>query len=80
MLLGFISLLLTATASTISNICIPSRFYDGAFAPCSRKEIDDAKENSSLKDRKILEAFLLPHSFRRMLNGMNQNTCKKACF
>ncbi|KAL0362699.1 UNVERIFIED_CONTAM: MLO-like protein 11 [Sesamum calycinum] len=29
MLLGFISLLLTATSSTISNICIPSRFTVG---------------------------------------------------
>lgn len=77
MLLGFISLLLTATASTISNICIPSGFYDSVFAPCSRKEIDDEKENNSLKERKNLEAFLLPHSFRRMLNGMNQNTCKE---
>ncbi|EOY12910.1 Seven transmembrane MLO family protein isoform 2 [Theobroma cacao] len=49
MLLGFISLLLTATSSTIANICIPSKFYDSTFAPCTR----------------------------RMLNGMNQNTCKE---
>ncbi|KAK6132679.1 hypothetical protein DH2020_033562 [Rehmannia glutinosa] len=33
MLLGFISLLLTATSSIISNICIPSKFYDGNYEP-----------------------------------------------
>lgn len=77
MLLGFISLLLTATASSISNICIPSKFYNSVFAPCSRNEIDEESEESGLKHRKLLAAFLLPHSYRRVLNGMNQNTCKE---
>ncbi|GKV38353.1 hypothetical protein SLEP1_g46270 [Rubroshorea leprosula] len=36
MLLGFISLFLTATSSTIANIWIPSKFYDSTFAPCTR--------------------------------------------
>ncbi|KAF5960202.1 hypothetical protein HYC85_001411 [Camellia sinensis] len=35
---GFISLLLTATSSIISNICVPSKFYDSVFAPCSKSE------------------------------------------
>ncbi|XWS09967.1 hypothetical protein CRYUN_Cryun39dG0035400 [Craigia yunnanensis] len=76
MLLGFISLLLTATSSTIANICIPSKFYDSTFAPCTRFEIDEELEDDSSQERKLLIAsgFYL---FRRMLNGMNQNTCKE---
>lgn len=77
MLLGFISLLLTATSSLISNICIPSKFYDSSFAPCSRSEIDEQIENNSSKGRKLLGVSVLPHSFRRLLNGLNQNTCKE---
>ncbi|XWS52045.1 hypothetical protein CRYUN_Cryun11dG0033500 [Craigia yunnanensis] len=78
MLLGFISLLLTATSSTIANICIPSKFYDSTFAPCTRSEIDEELEDDSSKERKLLTASSF-HLFRRMLNGMNQNTCKEAC-
>ncbi|KAK9266211.1 hypothetical protein L1049_000755 [Liquidambar formosana] len=77
MLLGFISLLLTATSNTISNICIPSKFYDGMFAPCSRSEIDEEIENKSSNDRKLLTGSIFPHSFRRVLNGLDQNTCKE---
>ncbi|GMN44772.1 hypothetical protein TIFTF001_013968 [Ficus carica] len=51
MLLGFISLLLTATSSVIANICIPSKFYDSAFAPCTRSEIDEEKEDNSSSER-----------------------------
>ncbi|XVF70326.1 hypothetical protein PTKIN_Ptkin11bG0152900 [Pterospermum kingtungense] len=76
MLLGFISLLLTATSSTIANICIPSKFYDSTFAPCTRSEIDEELEDESSKERKLLMASGF-HSFRRMLNGMNRNTCKE---
>ncbi|EXB76298.1 MLO-like protein 11 [Morus notabilis] len=55
MLLGFISLLLTATSSIIANICIPSKFYNSAFAPCTRSEIDEETEdNSSDEQRKLL--------------------------
>lgn len=77
MLLGFISLLLTATSSMIANICIPSRFYDSTFAPCSRSEIEKETENKSSEDRKLLTVSLLPHLFRRVLNDLNQNTCPK---
>lgn len=79
MLLGFISLLLTATSSMIADICIPSRFYDSAFAPCSRSEINEETENNSSKDRKLLMSSVLPHSLRRVLNELNRNTCKEAC-
>ncbi|KAI3774987.1 hypothetical protein L1987_49554 [Smallanthus sonchifolius] len=72
MLLGFISLLLTATSSIISNICIPSKFYDSAFAPCTRSEVDEEMGNNK---RKLFMSFLYPH--RRVLNVLNENTCQK---
>ncbi|KAK3037936.1 hypothetical protein RJ639_031827 [Escallonia herrerae] len=77
MLLGFISLLLTATSSIITNICIPSKFYDNAFAPCTRSDVDEENENSSSQGRRLLAAFVQSHSFRRVLNVLNQNTCKE---
>ncbi|XP_015899086.1 MLO-like protein 11 [Ziziphus jujuba] len=77
MLLGFISLLLTATSSMIANICIPSKFYDSKFAPCTRSEIDEEIEDNSSEGRKLLMSSILSHSFRRMLNGMDRNTCKE---
>ncbi|KAK4837313.1 hypothetical protein QYF36_004468 [Acer negundo] len=80
MLLGFISLLLTASSSTISNICIPSKFYDSTFAPCSRSEIDEETESNSSEGRKLLMSSLFPHAFRRTLNelnNLNKNTCKE---
>ncbi|CAK9183028.1 unnamed protein product [Ilex paraguariensis] len=77
MLLGFISLFLTATSSIISNICIPSKFYGSTFAPCSRSEIDGEMDKSSSKERKLFATFTRPYSFRRVLNGLNQNTCKE---
>ncbi|KAK3017563.1 hypothetical protein RJ639_006630 [Escallonia herrerae] len=78
MLLGFISLLLTATSSIITNICIPSKFYDNAFAPCTRSDVDEENENSSSQGRRLLAAFVQSHSFRRVLNVLNQNTCKES--
>ncbi|KAM1041592.1 hypothetical protein ACFX2I_030727 [Malus domestica] len=73
MLLGFISLLLTATSSMIANICIPSKFYNSSFSPCSRSEITEETENK----RKLLMFTVLPHSFRRVLNELNRNSCKE---
>lgn len=78
MLLGFISLLLTATSSIISNICLPSKFYDSAFTPCDKREVDQERTNNNFKDRKLLMAFIDPHSYRRMLTGLNMNTCPEA--
>ncbi|KAJ8435541.1 hypothetical protein Cgig2_034112 [Carnegiea gigantea] len=77
MLLGFISLLLTATATTISNICIPSKFFDGAFAPCSRSDIDEAAENKISQGRKLWDEK--PHTLRRLMNVLNENKCPEAC-
>ncbi|XP_073312794.1 MLO-like protein 11 isoform X1 [Primulina huaijiensis] len=65
MLLGFISLLLTATSSIISNICIPSKFYDGVFAPCTRHEVGEERENNRLKEGRFL------------ITGLNRNTCRE---
>lgn len=78
MLLGFISLLLTATSGMIANICIPSKFYNSAFAPCSRSEIDKETEENESKERKLLMASAYPHILGRMLDGINRNSCKKA--
>ncbi|KAF6155822.1 hypothetical protein GIB67_039153 [Kingdonia uniflora] len=80
MLLGFISLLLTATSSTISNICIETKFYNSNFSPCSKSEIEDTEvENESSRDRKLFVDSVLDHSLRRVLNGLNRNTCREAC-
>ncbi|KAL4589086.1 hypothetical protein LXL04_001988 [Taraxacum kok-saghyz] len=73
MLLGFISLLLTATSSMISNICIPSKYYNSAFAPCTRSEVDEEIESHG---RKLLMNFI-NHQPRRALNVLNRNTCQK---
>ncbi|KAJ0700825.1 hypothetical protein HanOQP8_Chr10g0372471 [Helianthus annuus] len=75
MLLGFISLLLTATSSIISDICIPSKYYDSAFAPCTRSEVDEEMEENNNNKRKLFMSFSYPH--RRVLNVLNQNTCQK---
>src|ERR1044072_154734 len=78
MLLGFISLLLTATSGMIANICIPSKFYNSAFAPCSRSEIDKDIEENGSHERKLLMASSYPHILRRMLDEVNRKSCKKA--
>ncbi|XP_021667159.1 MLO-like protein 11 isoform X2 [Hevea brasiliensis] len=77
MLLGFISLLLTATSSTIANFCIPSKFYSSNFAPCSRTEIDEEPEENTYQGRKLLLLSAFPLSVRRMLNRLDHNTCKE---
>ncbi|OIW11529.1 hypothetical protein TanjilG_26895 [Lupinus angustifolius] len=51
MLLGFISLLLTATSRMIANICIPSKYYNSAFAPCTRSEINEEMEDNGSGER-----------------------------
>ncbi|CAK9308918.1 unnamed protein product [Citrullus colocynthis] len=76
MLLGFISLLLTATSSSIANICIPSKFYSTPFTPCTKAEVDEQTDDSSSEERKLYTVSVLPHLFRRMLNA-NRKTCKK---
>lgn len=61
----------------ISDICIPSKFYDSPFAPCNRAEVEEGDERKS-QERKLLMGSFLPHSFRRVLNVLNQNSCKEA--
>ncbi|XP_078427439.1 MLO-like protein 14 [Wolffia australiana] len=78
MVLGFISLLLTATSRAISSICIDSKFYDSNFSPCTRSEASETKETegSSSHDRKNLMAVLHNLSLeRRNLNVMTGRTC-----
>ncbi|CAL5335928.1 unnamed protein product [Camellia sinensis] len=77
MLLGFISLLLTATSGFISNICIPTSYYESVLSPCTKSEVQDDTENNVSQGRKLLMAFALPHSFRRMLNELNKKSCKE---
>ncbi|KAK9077496.1 hypothetical protein SSX86_005833 [Deinandra increscens subsp. villosa] len=61
MLLGFISLLLAATSNGISSICIPSKFYNGGFYPCSKPD-----DNQQVEDGK-----------RRHLIELDNKICKK---
>eukprot|EP01018_Ginkgo_biloba_P033521 Gb_19582 [translate_table: standard] len=79
MLLGFISLMLTATSSSISNICIDSKHYDSKFSPCSKSEFDesnsDVSNETTFSGHKLLE-FSLHGSSRRVLSGAAKNTCK----
>ncbi|KAG9441035.1 hypothetical protein H6P81_016889 [Aristolochia fimbriata] len=79
MLLGFISLLLTATSSLISNICIESKFYEGNFSPCARSEVEEEKEDedSAGHERKLLMGLIFHPQFRRALTGISKNTCKE---
>ncbi|GMH24294.1 hypothetical protein Nepgr_026137 [Nepenthes gracilis] len=77
MLLGFISLLLTATSTTISNICIPSKFYGGIFAPCSRSNIDEETTEDSASQNRKLSMVSVPRNFRRMLSELNHNKCRE---
>lgn len=77
MLLGFISLLLTATSRTISNICIDSKFYNSKFSPCTRSEVEDTSvQDSPTLNRRLLIDIVLHHPFRRML-GESQKTCSE---
>ncbi|KAJ6979962.1 MLO-like protein 11 isoform X4 [Populus alba x Populus x berolinensis] len=67
MLLGFISLLLTANSSTIANICIPSKFYEGNFASCTGPETDEEIKQNSSEGRKLgYEPFLSYQDLERL--------------
>ncbi|KAJ8497412.1 hypothetical protein OPV22_007964 [Ensete ventricosum] len=79
MLLGFISLLLTATSRTISNICIDSKFYNSNFSPCTRDEVEDVvnTENSPPQHHKQLMGIVHHLSFKRTLTELSQKTCSE---
>ncbi|XP_057837883.2 MLO-like protein 11 isoform X2 [Cryptomeria japonica] len=71
MLLGFISLMLAATSSLISSICIPSKYYK-KFSPC-----DDEDTKGEAGVRKLLGLIHAGSSSRRFLSsGDANNTCK----
>ncbi|CAN7094218.1 unnamed protein product [Brassica rapa subsp. narinosa] len=78
MLLGFISLLLTAISSTIANICVSSSFYDNRFVPCSRSEIIEEHDStiSSVKRTRLTRSPFF-HSLRRRLVGIGETTCSE---
>ncbi|XP_019091400.1 PREDICTED: MLO-like protein 11 [Camelina sativa] len=77
MLLGFISLVLTATSSTIANICVPSSFYNDRFVPCTRSEIQEELESGSTVKRNLLTKSLFFNMFRRRLGVIKQTTCSE---
>ncbi|KAL0646339.1 hypothetical protein Bca4012_044630 [Brassica carinata] len=79
MLLGFISLLLTATSSTIANICVPSSFYNVRFVPCTRSEIKEELENESSVQRNLLTKSFFFSIFRRrkLEEGIHRATCSE---
>ncbi|KAF8083610.1 hypothetical protein N665_0763s0008 [Sinapis alba] len=81
MLLGFISLLLTATSSTIANICVPSSFYNARFVPCTRSEIkeEELENESSLQRNLLTKSFLFNIIRRRRLEeGIHHHpTCSE---
>jgi mlo protein len=80
MILGFISLMLSATSSSISNICIESKYYDTKFSPCKRSAAEESDSDVSHESRshghKLLKFFLSVLS-RRVLSGAIGNTCKE---
>ncbi|KAL0814426.1 hypothetical protein Bca101_070869 [Brassica carinata] len=78
MLLGFISLLLTAISSTIANICVSSSFYDNRFVPCSRSEIIEEHDStiSSVKRTRLTRSPFF-HILRRRLVGIGETTCSE---
>ncbi|KAK7405221.1 hypothetical protein VNO78_06420 [Psophocarpus tetragonolobus] len=75
MLLGFISLLLTATSELIANICIPLKLFNSDFAPCTKSEIMKEKESNVSKEHKLLMISTSPHLTRRVLEDINRNPC-----
>ncbi|EOA13141.1 hypothetical protein CARUB_v10026162mg [Capsella rubella] len=77
MLLGFISLVLTATSSTIANICVPSSFYNDRFVPCTRSEIQEELESGSTVKRNLLTKSLFFSTFRRRLGVIKETTCSE---
>eukprot|EP01018_Ginkgo_biloba_P007399 Gb_14169 [translate_table: standard] len=81
MLLGFISLMLTATSSSIAHICIHSKYYGDRFSPCTTSEFEDSEshisESSISPARKLLGLISTVSSSRRFLSAAVGNTCKE---
>lgn len=80
MLLGFLSLMLTATSSSISHICIPSKYYKSIFYPCSAPQSEHAESGNGAEAhaRKLLGlVFSTGGTSRRVLSGAVTNSCKE---
>jgi len=80
MLLGFLSLTLTATSSYISRICIPSKYFKSFFYPCSVGAFEDAESGDETEKpaRKLLGLVFSTGSIsRRVLSSAVTNSCKK---
>ncbi|GLJ40680.1 hypothetical protein SUGI_0840060 [Cryptomeria japonica] len=77
MLLGFISLMLTVTSSSITNFCIESKYYNTNFSPCTRSEVEGSEisNGSTSHGHKQLE-YIVPSLSRRVLSSAMQNNCK----
>ncbi|XP_020577439.1 MLO-like protein 14 [Phalaenopsis equestris] len=78
MLLGFLSLLLTATSRTVSSICIDSMFYNSKFSPCKDSEVEgttDVENISSHVDRKLMDLAL--HHFGRKIMSNSGSICQE---
>ncbi|EPS64657.1 hypothetical protein M569_10123 [Genlisea aurea] len=57
LLLGFMSLLLTATSRSISSICVPAKINDGAPGPCSKTEADESTKSNGVEEQKHVMAM-----------------------
>lgn len=85
MLLGFISLLLTASSRIISNICIDSKFYNGRFSPCTVAEVETESSSEDEDPEKRKNNYtegtdaIVHLSVRRLLSTLNYHSCKEAC-
>eukprot|EP00252_Welwitschia_mirabilis_P021619 TRINITY_DN558_c0_g1_i10.p1 TRINITY_DN558_c0_g1~~TRINITY_DN558_c0_g1_i10.p1 ORF type:complete len:170 (-),score=9.83 TRINITY_DN558_c0_g1_i10:68-577(-) len=72
MLLGFLSLLLIASQTVISRICISHDAYDRGFYPCKEDDNEEHKETS----RKLLTNLVMRSGPRRhLLNSEVKNEC-----
>ncbi|KMZ61280.1 MLO-like protein 14 [Zostera marina] len=83
MLLGFISLLLTASSRIISNICIDSKFYNGRFSPCTVAEVETESSSEDEDPEKRKNNYtegtdaIVHLSVRRLLSTLNYHSCKE---
>ncbi|CAN8313200.1 unnamed protein product [Cochlearia groenlandica] len=75
MLLGFISLFLTAISSTIANICVSSSFYNDRFVPCTLSEINKKLQNTIKRNQLTKSLFF--HNLRRRLVGLSETNCSE---
>lgn len=80
MLLGFISLLLTAGTTPITKICI-SKGAAATWHPCSREEEGAASEDGGESRRRLLAFAEMIEGGRRILAGSSgeEKCAKEVC-